>query len=451
MDLYKLLKDKGYISKNTGSESEMVDLLNNKKTTFYLGVDPTAPSLHIGHLFSIIFSTYLINQGHKCIYVMGGGTVKLGDPSGRAEARRIMSQDEIDKNKLAIENQIRKILSNISYLNMNINQDNITFVDNSEWLDNLNYIEFIRDIGKEFSVNEMIKSSAYRDRLFEISDEKKDSNTKEEDLEKDENLNKKDIKFLDNGTSLSFTEFNYQLLQAYDFLYLYNKYNCNLQIGGADQWTNVLRGADLIKAKGGKCSGLLFNLIVDKDGNKMGKSQKGALFLSAEIISEFDFYQFFINVPDEHVSVYFKNFTFLDKKELDEIFLLDIREQKKILAHNMTVLVHGQDQAKICAKQSQDAFSGDFSNVDNFPRQTVSLSEFLKEPSASSNLKNLITFAKLCKSNSELKTIVASGGLQVYGQKLSQDDINKDYKEFLKDGKIAISIGKKRLVIEFKD
>lgn len=318
MNMLNLLKDRGFVHQTT--DFDELEKLLETKVTFYAGFDPTGESLHVGHLIPIMIMKWLEEAGHKPIVLIGGGTAKIGDPSGKDSTRDILDGSDIIKNSAAQQLQILNILGNSAEV-----------VNNAEWLDNLNYVQFLRTIGKHFSVNNMLTASGIAQRL-------------------------------ERAQGLSFIEFNYHLLQSYDYLQLFEKANCRLQIGGSDQWFNIVGGIDLVKKiTGEKVFGLTAPLILTSSGSKMGKTEKGAVFLSKDLTSVFDFYQYWINVSDIDVIRFLKLYTFLSLDKIDELTKLvgsEIREAKKILAFEVTKMVHGEAAAIAARKQSEELFSG---------------------------------------------------------------------------------------------
>src|SRR4051794_27088425 len=314
------LRERGFVQQ-VSDEAGLAALLDKGPVTYYAGFDPTAPSLHLGHSLPLMAMAHLARAGHRPIAVLGGGTAMIGDPSGKTETRQMLTRENIEANRRAIEPQARRYLAAAG--------DRALVVDNGEWLLPLNYLDFLRDVGRHFSVNRMLAMEGYRMRM---------------------------------ETGLSFIEFNYQLLQAYDFLTLRRRYGCALQIGGDDQWGNILAGTDLIRRMDqGDAYALTFPLITTAAGVKMGKTVAGALWLSAELTSPFDFYQYFVNVDDRDVVRFLKLFTFLPLDEIARYGALagaEVRLAKQALAFQATAIVHGEEAARQAQEAAQAAFGG---------------------------------------------------------------------------------------------
>ena len=315
----EILEERGFIKQCTDLD-RVKELLDTEVVPFYCGFDPTGASLHVGHMVPLFAMAHLNRAGHKAIALVGGGTSRIGDPSGKTEMRRMLTLEDIRHNSASQRIQLAKFID--------FEHENAVMVDNADWLADLNYIEFLRDIGKHFSVNRMLSFETYKMRL---------------------------------ETGLSFIEFNYQLLQSYDFLILNRKYGCKLQIGGDDQWGNIISGADLIRrVDGNEAHGLTFPLVTRADGKKMGKTEKGALYLDPEMVSPYEFFQYWRNVPDADVEKFLFLFTFLPADEVRKLGRLEGQEvntAKEVLAFELTKIVHGEEEAEKAKEAARAAFS----------------------------------------------------------------------------------------------
>ena len=337
--------------------------------TFYLGTDPTGGSLHIGHMVPYFAFRHLLSMGQKGIGLLGAGTARIGDPSGRTETRKMLSYEELDKNTESIRAQLDRFVG--------FDGKTAWTANNKDWLANLNYIDFLRDIGSHFSVNRMLSFEAYKMRM---------------------------------ETGLSFVEFNYQLLQSYDFLELYRRYGCRLQIGGDDQWGNIVAGTDLIRRiEGAEAYGLTFPLVTTADGKKMGKTLKGALFLDPSITSPYEFFQYWRNVQDADIRRFLFMFTFLPAGEIDSITAAgkNPNEGKERLAWEITALIHGKDEADKAMAGARAAFgSGEAGDKSAMPRKELSRAKF----DAGYNIVELFCDAGLASTKSEGRRLVEQGG-----------------------------------------
>jgi tyrosyl-tRNA synthetase len=359
------LRERGFFQQCTDVEG-LSTLMDTEAVTFYVGCDPTGKSLHIGHMVPFFALRHLVGAGHRGIALIGGGTARIGDPSGKTEMRQMLSYQQIDENVVNIGAQ----------LNAFIGFDGKTaFTENNKnWLAELNYIDFLRDIGACFSVNKMLTFESYKKRM---------------------------------ETGLSFIEFNYQLLQSYDFLNLYNRHNCLLQIGGDDQWGNIVAGVDLIRRKtGGTAYGLTFPLITRSDGKKMGKTEKGALFLDSTLTPVFDFFQYWRNIHDADVRKFLLLFTFLPVTDIDAIMNGDINKAKERLAYEVTLLIHGAAEADKALAGAQAAFSGG-ANKDAMPTVKLDAAAF---PEGGIPLTDIFVAAKLAVTKSEARRLIEQGG-----------------------------------------
>ncbi len=399
----KEFKDRGYFYQCT-DENELSDLLNKKKIKAYIGFDCTAESLHVGSLLQIMCLRMLQKYGHQPIVLLGGGTTRIGDPSGKDKTRKILSEDEIEKNSKNIERILKKFLDT--------NDKNIKpiFVNNYEWLKDLNYISFLRDIGKHFTINKMLTFESVKTRL-------------------------------DREQSLSYMEFNYMILQAYDFLELNKKENCALQIGGSDQWGNIVNGVDLIKRHSNKQSyGLTTPLITLATGAKMGKTESGAIWLDEKFLSPYDYWQFWRNVDDRDVSKFMKFFTDLSFDEIEKIREKDINEQKIVLANQTTSMLHGEQEAKKCEDTAKKTFSEN-SIGSALPSIAIKKDQFNEKLT----IVDLIILSKLEKSKSEIRRLIKGSGVKINNQVINDEKLIISEKLFENDT-IKLSLGKKRHV-----
>ncbi|MDR2897655.1 MAG: tyrosine--tRNA ligase [Spirochaetaceae bacterium] len=363
----EILKERGFFQQCTDPEG-LSALMDKGPVTFYIGCDPTGSSLHIGHMVPIFALVHLRNAGHCGMALIGGGTARIGDPSGKTEMRKMLTYDQIDENVESIKKQLDGFVK--------FDGKTAFPVNNKDWLADLNYIDFLRDIGSHFSVNKMLTFEAYKKRL---------------------------------ETGLSFIEFNYQLLQSYDYLTLHTKYGCCLQIGGDDQWGNIVAGVDLIRRKtGDEAFGLTFPLVTRSDGKKMGKTEKGALFLNPEMVSPYEFFQYWRNVADADVRKFLLLFTFLPVAECDALAAGDINAAKERLAWEVTMLIHGKDEADKALAGAKAAFSGG-GDRSAMPSITLKRSSF----DAGYAVMDLFTDSGLCPSKSEARRLVQQGGAYI--------------------------------------
>tara|TARA_B110000091_G_scaffold162278_1_gene173071 strand:+ start:232 stop:1455 length:1224 start_codon:yes stop_codon:yes gene_type:complete len=402
------LKERGFFQQSTHPE-ELAKRLKEDRICCYVGFDPTADSLHIGHLIPLMGLAHMQRGGHRIIALMGGGTAMIGDPSGKTEMRKMLTEEQLQSNIEGMLPQMKRFLD--------FNGDAI-LVNNSKWLRDLNYIDFLRDIGRHFSVNRMLSFETYKIRL---------------------------------ETGLSFLEFNYQLLQAFDFLELNRRYNCTLQMGGDDQWANIISGTDLIRRVERKDAfGWTYPLLTTSSGKKMGKTEKGALWLDPKRTSAYEYYQYWVNTEDTDVEKFLALFTFLPMNEVRQLGQLqgaDIREAKQRLAFETTALIHGKETALQAQEAAQSLFSGDGkSNNSNVPSTTIAAENF----SAGLDIFESFLQTGLCKSKGEARRLQAQGGVYVNDERVD----NPEYclgKADLKDGEILLRAGKKRyhrLIIE---
>jgi tyrosyl-tRNA synthetase len=409
IDTLRALRERGFVQQ-VSDESALAALLSKGHVTFYAGFDPTASSLHVGSMIPLMAMAHLARAGHRPVAVLGGGTAMVGDPSGRTELRQMMTVEMIQANRRSIEPQVRRFLADAG--------DGAMVVDNAEWLVPLNHLEFLRDVGRHFSVNRMLAAEAYRQRMEK---------------------------------GLSFIEFNYQILQAYDYLVLHRRYGCMLQVGGDDQWGNILAGTDLIRRlHQAETYGLTFPLITTATGAKMGKTAAGAVWLSAERTSPFDFYQYFVNVDDRDVGRFLKLLTFLPIDEIGRLAALEgaeLRAAKQALAFEVTAIVHGKDEAERAQSAARAAFGGN--GGDLVPTHVVPAADV----SAGFKIVDLLAAAGLANSKSAARRLVEQGGVRLGGRKVASVDDVVQPGEIAADGTM-LYVGKKhvrRIVVRKTD
>ena len=384
-----VLRERGFV-KQINDEAALRQRLSEGVVTYYAGFDPTAPSLHVGSLVPLMAMAHLAAAGHRAIAVLGGGTSMVGDPSGKTELRQLISREIIEANTRGIEPQIRRVIEQGMGLaeGTAAGPDRLLLVDNAEWLLPLNYVAFLREVGAHFSVNRMLAAEAYKIRLEK---------------------------------GLSFIEFNYQILQAYDFLTLRRRHGCTLQIGGDDQWGNILAGTDLIRRMDQQeAYALTFPLLLTASGMKMGKTAAGAIWLSSDRTSVFDFYQYFVNVDDRDAAPMLGLLTFLPTDEVRRLSALqgaDLREAKTALAFEVTRLIHGQEAAENARAAARAAFGGDGAAA-NVPTVAVSSGEL----SAGLKVVDVLARAGLAPSKSAARRLVAQGGVRVGERKVDSVD-----------------------------
>ncbi|MFW5743749.1 MAG: tyrosine--tRNA ligase [Spirochaetota bacterium] len=395
------LTERGFFAQCTDLEA-LGAAMDAGPVTFYVGIDPTGASLHIGHLVPLYAMAHLAKAGHNPVALVGGGTALIGDPSGKTEMRRMLTVEQIDANVKAIRVQIERFLESTG--------TKPTVVNNYEWLASLNYIEFLRDIGRHFSVNRMLSFETYRMRL---------------------------------ETGLSFIEFNYQLLQSFDFLELYRNHGVTLQIGGDDQWGNIVAGVDLIRrVEGCEVFGLTFPLVTRADGKKMGKTEEGAIFLDASLVSAYEMFQYWRNVPDADVERFLLTYTFLPVDECRRLGALPgerINEAKETLAVEATAIIHGREAAQEACAAARAAFGAGGAKLDAIPDIEVSRAE-LEE---GIGILDLFARTDLCSSRSEARRLVGQGGARINDTPVTDIDarIGPDW---IEDGELLLRAGKKR-------
>tara|TARA_A100001011_G_scaffold348806_1_gene386920 strand:- start:3003 stop:4226 length:1224 start_codon:yes stop_codon:yes gene_type:complete len=396
----KEFKDRGYYYQCT-NELELSNLLNKESINAYIGFDSTAPSLHIGSLLQIMCLRLLQKHGHKPIVLLGGGTTRIGDPSGKEETRKILSEKQIEKNI----NNIKKVFK--IFLKTNNPKLKPIFVNNYNWLSKLNYIKFLRDIGRHFTINKMLTFDSVKLRL-------------------------------EREQSLSYMEFNYMILQAYDFYELNKSSKCSLQIGGSDQWGNIVNGVELIKRESGnQAYGLTTPLITLASGIKMGKTEKGAVWLNKDMLSPYDYWQFWRNTDDRDVLKFLKMFTDLSLDEINSIKDKNINELKILLANNATEMLHGVKEAEKSEKLAKNIFKEDSSGK-NLPGIKIN------DDILSKNIVELISFVNNDISKSEIRRLIQSKGIKLDNEVIQDEKYVIDPKLFLDQGFIKLSIGKKK-------
>ena len=372
-NVFDILQERNYIEQMTHPD-QMREMFEKSSVPFYIGIDPTADSLHVGHFVSLMVASYMQKCGHKPILLMGGGTAIIGDPSGKTDMRKMLTKEDINHNVECIKKQIAKFVSFEG-------ENAAIIVNNADWLCDLKYIDFMREIGSKFTVNKMLAADCYKNRM---------------------------------DTGLTFFEMGYMLMQSYDFLHLYETYGCKLEMGGNDQWSNIIGGVELIRKIGKDDSfGLTFKLLTTKEGKKMGKTEKGALWLDPKKTSPYEFYQYWRNIDDSSVYTVGCMLTFLPMEEVNRLASLkdeNINEAKKILAFEITKLVHGEIEAKKAEEASQALFEGTGS-VENMPRVHLS------NPNCS--LTEAIVECGICSSKSQAKTLISQGAISLNDEKIT--------------------------------
>ena len=401
MTLYDELVARGLIAQVT-DEERIRDLVNNGKATFYIGFDPTADSLHVGHFMALCLMKRLQMAGNKPIALIGGGTAMIGDPSGRTDMRQMMTPETIQHNVDCFKKQMSRFID--------FGEGKAMLVNNADWLMDLNYIDVLRDVGAHFSVNRMLTAECYKQRMEK---------------------------------GLSFLEFNYMIMQSYDFYTLYQKYGCNMEFGGDDQWSNMLGGTELIRRKLGKDAyAMTINLLLNSEGKKMGKTQSGAVWLDPNKTSPFDFFQYWRNVADSDVLKCIRMLTFLPLEQIDEMDKWEgakLNEAKEILAYELTKLVHGEEEAKKAKEASHALFAGGGVSA-HMPTVEVTADDLYNDKL---DIMAVLVKASLCESRSDARRAVQQGGVSVDGEKVT--DISTSYMldEFAGEGKV-VKRGKKK-------
>ncbi len=398
------LKKRGFIAQMS-HETELIELFEKEKVTFYSGFDPTGDSLTVGHLIPIMAMAHLQNAGHKPIFLIGGATTMIGDPTDRTDMRKMLSVEQININQEGFKRQCQNFID--------FTNDRAIMANNADWLMEKKYIEFLREIGTNFSVNKMLTAECYKSRMEK---------------------------------GLSFLEFNYMIMQAYDFLHLYRTYDCKVEMGGNDQWSNILAGADLIRRHERKPAfGLTLELLTLPSGEKMGKTAKGAIFLDKEKTSPYEFYQYFRNTADSDVALLMKRLTFIPLEEIEEYEKLegsDLNKVKEILAYDLTMRVHGKEEAEKAKEAAKAVFGGGF-NSDNMPSYELDKNEIGKV-----DICDLLVLTELTKSKGEARRLIQQNGISLNGEKV-KDHIKIINEEDFKDGHLILQKGKKSFIKVF--
>ena len=401
MTVYDELVARGLIAQVT-DEEEIKELINNGKATFYIGFDPTADSLHVGHFMALCLMKRLQMAGNKPIALIGGGTAMIGDPSGRTDMRQMMTKETINHNVECFKKQMSRFIE--------FGEDKAMLVNNADWLMDLNYVDVLREVGAHFSVNRMLTAECYKQRMEK---------------------------------GLSFLEFNYMIMQSYDFYTLFQKYGCNMEFGGDDQWSNMLGGTELIRRKLGKDAyAMTINLLLNSEGKKMGKTQSGAVWLDPNKTSPFDFFQYWRNVSDADVLKCLRMLTFLQLEHIDGMDQWDgaqLNEAKEILAFELTKMVHGEEEAEKAKEASHALFSGAGASA-NMPTIEVNADDFAN---GTMDIMAVLVKAGLCESRSEARRGVQQGGVSVDGEKVTDISTTYTLDDFAGEGKV-VKRGKKK-------
>ena len=401
MGVYEELVARGLIAQVT-DEEEIKELVNNGKAVFYIGFDPTADSLHVGHFMALCLMKRLQMAGNKPIALIGGGTAMIGDPSGRTDMRQMMTPETIQHNVDCFKKQMSRFID--------FGEGKAMLVNNADWLMDLNYIDVLRDVGAHFSVNRMLTAECYKQRMEK---------------------------------GLSFLEFNYMIMQSYDFYTLYQKYGCNMEFGGDDQWSNMLGGTELIRRKLGKDAyAMTINLLLNSEGKKMGKTQSGAVWLDPNKTSPFDFFQYWRNVADSDVLKCIRMLTFLPLEQIDEMDKWEgakLNEAKEILAYELTKLVHGEEEAKKAKEASHALFAGGGVSA-HMPTVEVTADDLYNDKL---DIMAVLVKASLCESRSDARRAVQQGGVSVDGEKVTDISTSYTLDEFAGEGKV-VKRGKKK-------
>ncbi len=399
MTIYDELVARGLIAQVT-DEEEIKELINNGKATFYIGFDPTADSLHVGHFMALCLMKRLQMAGNKPVVLIGGGTAMIGDPSGRSDMRQMMTTETIAHNVECFKKQMSRFID--------FSEDKAILVNNADWLMDLNYVEVLRDIGPHFSVNRMLTAECYKQRMEK---------------------------------GLSFLEFNYMIMQSYDFYQLFQKYGCNMQFGGDDQWSNMLGGTELIRRKLGKDAyAMTINLLLNSEGKKMGKTQSGAVWLDPNKTTPFDFYQYWRNVSDQDVLKCIRMLTFLPLEEIEEMDKWEgsqLNQAKDILAYELTKLVHGEEEAVAARDASKALFST--GSAANMPTETITSDIFTE---GKVDILQLLISANLATSRNEARRAVEQGGVSVNGDKVTDTHTAYEATDFAEE--FILKKGKKK-------
>ena len=401
MTVYDELVARGLIAQVT-DEEEIKELINNGKAVFYIGFDPTADSLHVGHFMSLCLMKRLQMAGNKPIALIGGGTAMIGDPSGRTDMRQMMTRETINHNVECFKKQMSRFIE--------FGEDKAMLVNNADWLMDLNYVDVLREVGAHFSVNRMLTAECYKQRMEK---------------------------------GLSFLEFNYMIMQSYDFYTLFQKYGCNMEFGGDDQWSNMLGGTELIRRKLGKDAyAMTINLLLNSEGKKMGKTQSGAVWLDPNKTTPFEFFQYWRNVSDADVLKCLRMLTFLPLEQIDEMDKWEgaqLNEAKEILAFELTKMVHGEEEAQKAKEASHALFSGAGAS-EHMPTIEVSAEDFA---AGNMDIMAVLVKAGLCDSRSDARRAVQQGGVSVEGEKVTDISANYALDDFAGEGKV-VKRGKKK-------
>ena len=401
MTVYDELVARGLIAQVT-DENEIKELINNGKAVFYIGFDPTADSLHVGHFMALCLMKRLQMAGNKPIALIGGGTAMIGDPSGRSDMRQMMTPETIAHNCECFKEQMSRFID--------FGEGKAMMVNNADWLMDLNYVEVLRDIGPHFSVNRMLTAECYKQRMEK---------------------------------GLSFLEFNYMIMQSFDFYTLFQKYGCNMQFGGDDQWSNMLGGTELIRRKLGKDAyAMTINLLLNSEGKKMGKTQSGAVWLDANKTTPFEFFQYWRNVSDADVLKCLRMLTFLPLEEIEQMAAWEgaqLNEAKEILAFELTKLVHGEEEAQKAKEASHALFFGN-GDTANMPTVEVTAEDFVERDM---DIMAVLVKAGLCESRSDARRAVQQGGVLVDNEKITDITVSYKLEDFTQEGKV-VKRGKKK-------
>lgn len=399
MNVFDTLMERGYIAQTT-HEEEIRDLLGKESVTFYIGFDPTADSLHVGHFVTMMFMAHMQRGGHRPIALVGGGTAMIGDPSGRTDMRQMLTKEGIDHNVSCIKKQLERLID--------FKDGKAILENNADWLLDLNYVDFLREVGTHFSVNRMLTAECFKQRL---------------------------------EVGLSFLEFNYMLMQGYDFYVLNEKHNCKMQLGGNDQWSNMIAGMELIRRKSGKQAyAMTCTLLTNSEGNKMGKTAKGAVWLDPEKTSPYEFYQYWRNVDDAEVDQCLRLLTFIPMDEVRRLSALEgaeINEAKRILAFEVTKLVHGEEEARK-AEEATKALFGGGGDLDSMP--TTELEKSLFEEGI--GILSLLTQIGITKSNGEARRLITQGGVSIKDSQVNDPSMVITLSDF-EDDRLIVRKGKK--------
>ena len=401
MTIYDELVARGLIAQVT-DEKEIKELINNGKATFYIGFDPTADSLHVGHFMALCLMKRLQMAGNKPIVLIGGGTAQIGDPSGRTDMRQMMTTETINHNVECFKKQMSRFID--------FGEGKAIMVNNADWLMDLNYVDVLREVGAHFSVNRMLTAECYKQRMEK---------------------------------GLSFLEFNYMIMQSYDFYTLFQKYGCNMEFGGDDQWSNMLGGTELIRRKLGKAAyAMTINLLLNSEGKKMGKTQSGAVWLDPNKTTPFEFFQYWRNVSDADVLKCIRMLTFLPLEEIDKMESWEgaqLNEAKEILAFELTKLVHGEEEATKAKEASHALFAGGANNA-NMPTVTVTAEDF---PDGELDIISVLVKAGLCDSRGDGRRNIQQGGVSVADEKVTDISTKYTLNDFKGEG-LIIRRGKKK-------